>query len=283
MNIITREFYIGSAWSSSGISGRNKQELKILRNDNWRCYDKIKRTPIQNAWNKYGEHNFSWIVVEILPENYTREQVLAVEQKYLNYFWDSGLLYNLNNLATAPDSTGIKRSPETLAKMSAAQLKPEVRNAKIKRMTGKKHSQEQIDKRTAAHKKSVTKYTLDGTFIDVYTCIKDAAISNNINGDDISECCNRIRRCINMYTWRYTNDAFDNSSNYKTKMINGYYCVEQYDLNNIIINRFDNVELAIKFIVMNFLSDEKYSDIKRVFLLACENNTEYCSYIWKLI
>ena len=96
---ITGDFYVGSAWGKGGIQTRNKNELRALRNDKWLCKGKSQRTHIQEAWNKYGEDNFSWIIVDECHSNYTRIQILAIEQQHLDFFWYSNVLYNTSKIA----------------------------------------------------------------------------------------------------------------------------------------------------------------------------------------
>jgi len=127
VNIITRDFYVGSSWSNSGIEGRNKKELRELRTDNWLCKDG-RRTHIQNAWNLYGEQAFSWVVVEALPDDWDNKQIHAVEQQHLDFFWHSGVLYNMKSIASggAAPSTPEIRNKRSLS-MKIANAKPEVR------------------------------------------------------------------------------------------------------------------------------------------------------------
>ena len=49
VNVITGDFYVGSAYGKAGIEGRNKKELSALRRNKWNCKnDRLSK--IQNAY-----------------------------------------------------------------------------------------------------------------------------------------------------------------------------------------------------------------------------------------
>lgn len=71
---------------------------------------------LQNAWNKYGSAAFEWIVLEIVPET----TLLTREQFWLDHFQSAEQYVGYNVSPTARSVLGIKRSPETKEKISAA-------------------------------------------------------------------------------------------------------------------------------------------------------------------
>jgi group I intron endonuclease len=105
---------------------------------------------LQSAFNKYGENAFEF---SILEEVTIRDEVLVVEQRYLDTYVRWGFDYNLNSIAAKPPSTtGRKHSEEAKAKISAANTghkhseetkeKMGVANIGTKHRLGKKHSEE---------------------------------------------------------------------------------------------------------------------------------------------
>lgn len=44
---------------------------------------------LQNAWNKYGEVQFEFVIVETFPETVTNKELLAAEQKHLDVLKDN--------------------------------------------------------------------------------------------------------------------------------------------------------------------------------------------------
>jgi group I intron endonuclease len=71
VNKINGKYYVGS---SNIISGRWNGHRHLLNKN-------IHKNPhLQLSWNKYGERNFDFIIVEEIP----RENLIEVEQKYLD-------------------------------------------------------------------------------------------------------------------------------------------------------------------------------------------------------
>jgi group I intron endonuclease len=95
---------------------------------------------LQNAWNLYGEDNFTFDIMYSCPS----DQVLFWEQILLDMWWDRQInCYNIEQVACKPPSQlGKKLSPETKKKMSAAQMgkkhTPEARANMSKAQKGKK-------------------------------------------------------------------------------------------------------------------------------------------------
>ena len=95
LNKSNQKFYIGSTLNLNRRWWEHKKFLKI----NIHC-----NKHLQNAYNKYGKDNFRFIVEEILPDHFTEEQVLEIEQAYLDKFWDNGKdCYNASKVADKPD------------------------------------------------------------------------------------------------------------------------------------------------------------------------------------
>lgn len=118
---INKKIYIGSA-----------KDIK----DRWRCHKKDLNknvhhsNKLQNAWNKYGENNFEYIIIEECSEN----SLIEKEQYYLDtllkansdyeYFSNNG--YNI--LRNAGNSMGNILSEDSKQKMSNIKSK----NGKLK-------------------------------------------------------------------------------------------------------------------------------------------------------
>ena len=103
-NICTNKFYIGSALNIE--KRKNEHFNLLLRNRHFNSH-------LQNAWNKYGEENFKF---EILEEC-EREKLIEKEQYYLDTLKP---LYNICKIAGS--SLGIKRSTETIEKLRISHL-----------------------------------------------------------------------------------------------------------------------------------------------------------------
>lgn len=89
LNKINNKYYVGS---SKTIKSRWKKHKQRLRHN---THHNIK---LQNAWNKYGEDNFEFHVVELAEES----QLLLVEQKYLDWcklYSDTNYIINYDSLS----------------------------------------------------------------------------------------------------------------------------------------------------------------------------------------
>jgi group I intron endonuclease len=86
-NKINNKCYYGSAKNIKRRWARHKSQLKHNRHEN---------IVLQRAWNKYGEENFEFVVVEICDEN----NLLITEQNYL----DLKPEYNIGRQASGGDN-----------------------------------------------------------------------------------------------------------------------------------------------------------------------------------
>lgn len=73
-NILNNKYYVGS---SVDILNRKCQHFRQLKLNKHHCL------PLQNAWNKYGEENFKWEIIEILND-LTLLEIRKVEQRYID-------------------------------------------------------------------------------------------------------------------------------------------------------------------------------------------------------
>lgn len=116
LNKVNNKWYVGS--SRDIIGDRWPSHKRQLRRD-------IHYNPyLQNAWNKYGEENFEFHVVELVEESL----LLIIEQKYLNCgkLLCKDMLYNIAEDSLSP-MRNRKQSKESLEKMKISQNKKEVR------------------------------------------------------------------------------------------------------------------------------------------------------------
>lgn len=104
VNIKTEKFYIGSAVN---LRSRKSKHLSDLRKG------KHHSKYLQNSYNKHGEECF---IVKVLEYVEDENNLLKVEQKYLDIYFLTGITYNICGIAGSP--LGLKRSEEAKRKMS---------------------------------------------------------------------------------------------------------------------------------------------------------------------
>lgn len=125
MNKINNRYYVGSTKNFKSRKQRHFQGLRKGMHIN---------KALQNAWNKYGEQNFEFIIIENVDE----DNLLIVEQKYLDIAKLDSKSYNFSWNSTAP-MTGKKLTEEQKKKIGIShkgkivskQTKEKIRNSRL--------------------------------------------------------------------------------------------------------------------------------------------------------
>lgn len=97
-NLVTGDFYIGSAWKGS-----------VRRQSHWGKLERNKHENrhLQNAWNKYGIGCFEFTYLRTFrPEEMTREALYTLEQSYMDYLKP---VYNIARDVRHPTTTAEQR------------------------------------------------------------------------------------------------------------------------------------------------------------------------------
>ena len=102
--VISGKAYIGS---TQNIQARWSNHLSLLRRG------KHHSIHLQRAWDKYGDANFSFIILELAPVSALLEREQA---------WMDSISPAYNIARVAGRQTGVKLSEETRQKMSAARI-----------------------------------------------------------------------------------------------------------------------------------------------------------------
>jgi group I intron endonuclease len=123
INITNNKLYVGSAVK---IQKRWNEHINFLSKN------KHHNRYLQNAWNKHGQENFKFEVIEYI-ENVSKKTLLEREQYWINKTQCYNSNYGYNIQCTAGSNLGIVFSEEHKSRISKA-------------LTGKKLSKEQIEK-----------------------------------------------------------------------------------------------------------------------------------------
>jgi group I intron endonuclease len=109
-NILNGKLYIGSTTDLSGRFYDHRCELRLNEHDS---------THLQNAWNKYGESNFVFEVVEyidFIDDKLLMKKLLEVREQYWMDQYPREQRYNIRT--RAENNLGIKHTLEVKKKIS---------------------------------------------------------------------------------------------------------------------------------------------------------------------
>jgi len=117
INSIDNRFYVGSA--ARGFRQRFNDHVATLRGN------KHKNIILQRFWDKYGEDSLIFVAVECVD---SPKDAIVLEQHYLDLFWGTENLFNINPNAESP--LGQKMTPEQRAANKRLMSDPE-RNKRV--------------------------------------------------------------------------------------------------------------------------------------------------------
>jgi len=132
-NIVSHKLYVGSAVNIKGRWTNHKSELRKNKHTN---------DYLQKAWNKYGEVNFEFIILE----RCSPEQLKDREQYWIDGFDSANRSKGYNLCPNAHNSLGFKHTEATKEKLrkTSSGRKPTVET--LQKMSqsqkGRKHSEE---------------------------------------------------------------------------------------------------------------------------------------------
>ena len=180
------------------------------REQDWMCDSVYSGGIIDKARAKYGVENFKH---EILKECDTQNELNYWEQYYikeLNTKVPNG--YNLTD--GGGGRSGYKITDEQRKKMSEARKGciPWNKGIPASEEQKKRHSQvmkghipwnKGISGYTTKKRKTIYQYSLDGTLINIYDSVKEAAEKTNANPSGIVQCCKGIYNKSKGFKWSY--------------------------------------------------------------------------------
>ena len=129
-NKVNNKIYVGKTGMNFG--DRWDSHKALLRNN------KHDNPYLQNAWNKYGEQNFEFIVIEDCNIDKLNER----EMYWIKYYKDKNLAYNIHNGGDGGHNLGKHLSEET---------KKKIGEKNKLNMIGKTHSEETKRKMRDSH------------------------------------------------------------------------------------------------------------------------------------
>ena len=107
-NIANNKIYVGSAVDFLKRSATHKSKLKNNNHAN---------SHLQNSWNKYGEQNFKFILLELVND---KKKLITRETYWMNCYKASNRKFGYNIRRICSSNLGLKVSEKTKIKMSLA-------------------------------------------------------------------------------------------------------------------------------------------------------------------
>ena len=123
-NIINHKVYVGQTGNKYGFIGRWRNHIKQLkRNKHHSCY-------LQRSWNKHGEDNFEFSILEIVDKSdnisnkeFSDDYLTPIEQYWMNYYDSSNYKNGYNISPSANSNLGFKHSEIGRLNISSGVLK----------------------------------------------------------------------------------------------------------------------------------------------------------------
>ena len=269
INLQNNKFYVGSA---KKLNSRKMQHLNLLRKN------KHANTYLQNSYNKNGEENFTFVVIEkVEDENKLTER----EQYWIDTLDATNKEIAYNICPTANSMLGYKHSEDTINKLKKyeGELSPfygkhhteetknkiSIKNSNPSDETREKHRQAALNQSPEARKKiaeakfkSVIQLTLEGEFVRKWNSIKEACDTLCFQQSSISTCCankNNVKQHKGfIWIWEHNYKDFD-INNYKRPYKNNKGKITlQYDLDGNFIKEWLNAKTASRELGLEYIS-----------------------------
>lgn len=266
-NIISKKIYIGSAVNC--FRRLVREHLKDLK------LNKHKNRHMQHAFNKHGEENFKFEVIEHIQD---KTKLIEREQYYLDTLLFAqefiknkdkrfiNLGYNLCPTAGSP--LGYNHTLETRLKQSKVKQNIPLETRKLMSKScknippskkGVKLKKEIVDK----YKKQVYQLDLDGKIIKLWNSIGEACAFFNLHPTTISKVCTGKHKTSNGFKWKYVDENYF--------LHRKGFTIGKFDLNNNLLEYFTSVTKAY----------EK-TDISKHMLSKClKKPTKIDGFMWK--
>ena len=193
-NLINNKLYIGS---SNNLRTRKNSHLNELVND--KHYNKY----LQKSFNKYGEQNFIFEVIEFCEP----EERIEIEQYWLDKFYNKNTCYNIQPIAGRPSVTEELR--QAVIESNKRRVHTEEQNkAHSIRMSGKNNPMYGVTGKDAPSSCKVICVEENKAFC----CVKDAVSYYGLYKNGITRCLMGIRNTCGNFHWiRYKDYKGDKS------------------------------------------------------------------------
>lgn len=242
-NLVNGKVYIGSSCYS--LYKRNFSHLSTLRNNSH------PNKHLQATWNKYGEKNFYFSVLEICS---FKEETLKKEEYYISYYKSFNPVHGYNIFEYCHTTFGNKWSKEAKEKRKGfgkgRKVSSDTKNKQSLALTGLKKSEIAKDKlrQLPKNNKGIVMLTLSGYYIKEFRNTVEAGKFLNIPNIAISEVVRGIRKTCKGYRFIYKEEWLKNPI--LKRIVSGNTTeISQYDLLDNYLRDFLSLKEAEIFLV----------------------------------
>lgn len=228
-NTKNEKLYIGSSCN-----------LKKRKNSHFLLLGKNKHhsKKLQNAYNKYGPDSF---IFEILEEC-EKENLLLIEQQYLDTHNVYKKGYNMSNIASRPSHTNSKESVKKGIETRRKNGNFEFTEAHKQKISEALRNSEVFKRRQAegqvGRRKTIYQYTIEGELINVFRGVLEAAEKTGIYKGSISKVVSRHRFHTHNFIFSHDSNFKGEEKPEKKKPLVRY--INMYDLEGVFIKQFDS-------------------------------------------
>lgn len=245
VNLVNNKIYVGSAVNLNDRFRTHKSDLK----SNKHCNEYL-----QNSWNKHGEKNFIFDIIEFV-EN--KNKLIEKEQYWIDKLNVCKRKYGYNICSQAGSTLGTKATDDTVYKLKYENPKS----------------------------KKIVQCDLNGNFLKIWVSSRDIDRKMNYNSSSIIKCCKHKVSYAYGFLWFYQEeynnvnfkikdyiDSAKNNNTFKTRD----FKVQQFLKNGQLLRVWNNIKEA----------SGELNILEKGILRCCENNEKFHTYkgfIWKLV
>lgn len=225
VNALNGKKYVGSSLDMSRRWCQHKNDLRVGRHIN---------THLQRAWNSYGESAFSFVAIEVLPDDIGYDELLAVEQVYIDEILtedgrrvNSDIAYNKSTRASGSRLCGadnpsygktFSRTDEAKQRISESKIGKrfseehkrnisEAKRGKALSIEHKRNISESAKGSNNSNARAVTQHDLSGNEVARFGTMTEAARATGALQPLISKVCRGGAKTAGGYVWRYADEV----------------------------------------------------------------------------
>lgn len=203
-NLVNGKIYVGSTGRS--LQRRKLEHFKDLRKGNHH------NRHLQFSFNKYGESNFLFEVIEYIPKNNLstseyKQTLLKAEQYWIETL--DSIKHGYNIRLTPESNLGLKMTSETSKKISKIH-KGKIVSESTRKKLSEAHKRAgkwvgennyMFGKRGSNNPKSISVVNINTG--EIFGSIVEASIAMEVGSSGIISCCRRRQLSSNGYCWMY--------------------------------------------------------------------------------